>query len=394
MYFFISVFFSFFLILFLHIALLLLISGHMALMESVLKIQNGVQAVVLDLDGTLWTGEDVIDGAVSFWDTIVSNSVKVVLLSNTGERTRKDVQCKFERVLMRHINESQIWTALENIASFLDDIVSRDEMDTIYVIAPQRNSAWRGFKFATRAVEYDPTLHGTLRGPRVCIAFLSDGKVDGDYQLLCAYVAASISCDVPLYITSDDDTITLSHSNNVMACPGPGMFVRNVSSLLRSVDRSHNLIRFFGKGSDPMMPIKAVQLLNAMGYEGPRELIHFIGDRLDADVRAAFQVGSTAVHVESGCHSPSLYGSFPNDVPHIVARDVRELVDMFDLVDDVSKIRNFIRDRMFSASHRIRRGDLGHFLRNTIGHFVRMPPRRIQSSPDLALLGGLGGRTE
>lgn len=196
---------------------------------------KGIEAIVLDLDGTLWTGDRVIEGAVAFWDLIVSKSVKVVLLSNTGERTRDDVRIKFERVLSRSIDASQVWTALENIAVFLDELVRADNAIVIYVIAPRRNTAWRKFFFSERAVEYDPLVHGVFSGDRSCIAFLSDGKVDGDYQMMCGCVAASLARGSCLFVTSDDDTITSLAPNRtgaVVKTPGPGMFARNVASLL------------------------------------------------------------------------------------------------------------------------------------------------------------------
>lgn len=366
-------------------------SNALANVRMLSLFHKSVEAVVLDLDGTLWTGDRVIEGAVAFWDRLVAKSVKVVLLSNTGERTRDDVRLKFERVLSRPIDATQVWTALENIAVFLDGLVRDDDTIVIHVIAPQRNTAWRKFFFSERAVEYDPFVHGVLSGERSCIAFLSDGKLDGDYQMTCGCVAASLARGARLFVTSDDDTITSLAPNRtgaVVKTPGPGVFARNVASLLKgeTSTEARGRIRFFGKGTDPMMPLKALDILKEIGYDGPREMVHFVGDRLDADVRAAFQVGSTAVHVETGCHSPSRYRSFPDDVPHIAARNVKELVELFDIVSDVTTLRNHIRDRVFSATKSIRRGDMGHILRNTVGPFVKMPPRRIQSSPELAAM--------
>ena len=350
-------------------------------------LRNACGAVVLDLDGTLWRGEEPIEGAVDFWDQIISRGVPVVLLSNTGERCASDVAVKFCRVMRRRISNNQIWTALDNIDNFLQEEHSRGRISRVHVIAPARNIAWKSCRFAAWAVSFQASSVVNVQND--AIIFASDGPCDGDYHATLSAVATQVERGVRFYATSDDTTITLATEHGIRRLAGPGVFVGGVRAMLDQA--CHERIVSFGKGTSLGMPAKALELLRRQKFSGHPRQVRFVGDRLDADMRAAYQVGSIAVHVESGCHNVAQYTMFPADVPHVAASNVAELTGMLGLGNFASDVHNSLRDAMVTASRRLQSRCVSNMLRTTeyFDSIAIVPPRRIQSLPDMATLSAM-----
>lgn len=339
--------------------------------------------VVMDLDGTLWHGNSAIEGAAEFWDYLTAHDVPSILLTNSGEKRPADVVKKFADVFGRSLSSGIVWSAMANLASFLHDEVKLGRLDEILVVS--KATAWREYPFSSHARAFDPSAShdGSVRR---CIALFSDGSIDAYADTVTAMAVLVREDCIPLYASSDDDTVTrvARHRGVELAvmAPGPGLILEAVRTLLPK-DR-HALIRSFGKGTDVAMAEKAILLLRERcGFTGKDSDVHFIGDRLNADIRAALQIGGVGVHVESGCHTERHYPRFPMDRPHVVASTLTDLGSLFDC-SVYERLRNTVHNSLCTVSHRIRRGDLGSTLRTTLHHIERVvmvPPRRAVSVP-------------
>lgn len=343
-------------------------------------------AAVLDLDGTLWHDNEPIPGASEFMQSLISQSVPFVLLSNTGERTCVDVVAKFARVLQLHIEPTHVHTALDNMSETIDHLWQTGDVNEITVIAPARNQAWKDLPMSKFATSFCAKRR-LPPNPKRVIAVLSDGKFDEDYHTLLTSVCDEIHRGSRLFVTSDDDTLIEWRHGVMSRKPGPGMFVRNLLTLIGP--EMERQIKVFGKGKDSSMPKAALRKLKDQGFIGTHRSVYFIGDRLDADIRAAFQVGCIAVHVESGCHTSSAYDDFPEDVPHVAASSVFEVSQMFQALSFSNRLHDSVRDNIVTTTQLIRSGAYGNLAKLTVRQFdrvIRVPPRRIRSVPNLTEL--------
>lgn len=337
------------------------------------------RGVVLDLDGTLWKGERPINGAISFWDYLRSEDMPTVLLTNSGERSALDIVNKFRRVLNRTVDTRVVCTALDHLAAALKK--KTDAGVHVFVIAPSTaHDAWRKHEFAKNASPYSGA-EDTYFPESYCFALFSDGNIANFYALLVQISQRMTHDQVCLYASSADDTLMVADEDgNNFKTPGPGLFLLCLSKLLPRSFR--HLIVPLGKGNDKTLAEYAISMLQQQGFRGRNSDVYFVGDRLNTDVRAALQIGCTAVHVQSGCHSVDHYPEFPFDSPHVIATDISDMSRILGR-KGTGRLHDVLRDTIVTKCHQVRRGDLGATLASTVTALnVGLPPRRASSFPD------------
>lgn len=73
---------------------------------------------LIDMDGVIYRGKQLIPGADSFIHLLLEREIPFVFLTNNSQRTRRDVVCKLERMGIR-VTESHIFTCAMATARFL-----------------------------------------------------------------------------------------------------------------------------------------------------------------------------------------------------------------------------------------------------------------------------------
>lgn len=85
---------------------------------------------LIDMDGVIYRGSELIDGAKRFINELVEKNVPFLFLTNNSQRTRRDVTTKLNRLDIR-VDESHIFTCAMATARFL---ASQKPNGTAYVI--------------------------------------------------------------------------------------------------------------------------------------------------------------------------------------------------------------------------------------------------------------------
>ena len=63
-------------------------------MENLAKNLTGIEAVFLDLDGTIYMGDNLIEGAVEFLNRIEKKGIRRFFLSNNSSKSVKQYLSK------------------------------------------------------------------------------------------------------------------------------------------------------------------------------------------------------------------------------------------------------------------------------------------------------------
>jgi len=85
---------------------------------------------LIDMDGVMYRGHDVIPGAISFVTSLVEQELPFLFLTNNSQRTRRDIATKLVRMGFP-VREQHIYTCAMATARFL---ASQNPNGTAYVI--------------------------------------------------------------------------------------------------------------------------------------------------------------------------------------------------------------------------------------------------------------------
>ncbi|TWU18125.1 HAD-IIA family hydrolase [Allorhodopirellula heiligendammensis] len=73
---------------------------------------------LIDMDGVIYRGSQLIPGADHFIDVLLRNDIPFLFLTNNSQRTRRDVQTKLQRMGI-HVEESHVFTCAIATARYL-----------------------------------------------------------------------------------------------------------------------------------------------------------------------------------------------------------------------------------------------------------------------------------
>jgi NagD protein len=73
---------------------------------------------LIDMDGVIYRGAELIEGAKPFIDELVSLRVPFLFLTNNSQRSRRDVVLRLKRLGI-HVEEEHIFTCAMATARFL-----------------------------------------------------------------------------------------------------------------------------------------------------------------------------------------------------------------------------------------------------------------------------------
>ncbi len=93
-------------------------------------LENKKKGYLIDMDGVLYRGNTIIDGAKEFIEKLQEKKIPFLFLTNNSQRTRRDVAMKLIRMGFR-VGEEHIFTCAMATARFLN---SQKKNGTAYVI--------------------------------------------------------------------------------------------------------------------------------------------------------------------------------------------------------------------------------------------------------------------
>jgi len=239
-------------------------------------------AFVLDMDGVLYHGEQVLDGAVAFMERISAHSH--VFLTNNPVLPPGRVADRLERLGFPRPDERLIVTSAEATAWWL----AREKPGFRY--------------FAVGANGLDAALREQGRADDANADFVVVGEGPGlDFESLTTGINLVLKKDARLVATNPDTTVDATRDGQHVVLPGGGALV---APFMAATGRQPV---FIGKPGALLYELAMARI----GVE-PNQCV-MIGDRPDTDIVGAVRLGMRTGLVRTGRFAPG--EEYPADLP-------------------------------------------------------------------------------
>lgn len=249
---------------------------------------------LLDMDGTLYLGDEVFDGAVDFINTLSATGRRYIYLTNNSSRAGVDYVTRLKRLgfpcKMENVFTSGMATGL-----YLNDHFAGKTVYPVGTVA-----------FMEELKSYGVRL-GEEEAEAVCVGF--------DTELVYEKLVKAVHFlrRGAAFVAANPDWV----------CPMPGDEVLpdcgSICALLTAASGVKPV--FIGKPDRNMIDVISKQT----GV--PNDRICCVGDRLYTDIAVARNAGAVSVCVLSGETSPEMIAA-AEEKPDYVLRDVKELADL------------------------------------------------------------------
>ena len=232
-----------------------------------LDVLKNVKALMLDLDGTLYLGDQVFAWTPGFLATLRDLGLRAIFMTNNSSRNTGDYVTKLNKL---------------GIAATADDIITSGQSAMLYF--RQRPEVRRVYVFGTESLAEEVRRGGLEVVTSGADAVLVGFPTNMTYETLCG--AAFELQRGALFLATHPDP----------ACPSPRGLLPDAGSFCRCLAEAtgREVDEVFGKPSEWMLHLA----LERAGVE--RHQMAVVGDRLMTDVAMGVRHGMPAVLVLSG----------------------------------------------------------------------------------------------
>ncbi len=237
------------------------------LREKSLDELRSKEAFICDMDGVIYHGSRLLEGVIPFVDWLQKNNKRFVFLTNSSERTPRELRQKLLRMSL-DVEESHFYTSALATADFL---------------ARQRPGA------GVYAIG-EAGLHNALYE-----AGLTMDDVDPDYVVVGetrSFNYEKVERAVHLIHTKGAKLVATNPDVNG---PGEHGLVPACGSLVAPVEMASGIKAYFVGKPNPLMMRHAMTRISAS-----RKETAIVGDRMDTDIVAGVESGIETVLVLSG----------------------------------------------------------------------------------------------
>jgi NagD protein len=243
------------------------------------------RAFIIDMDGVIYHGEQLLKGVLKFVDWLVDNNKAFLFLTNSSERSPLELSQKLARLGVM-VDPEHFYTSALATASFL---ASQRPGGSVYVIGePGLIQALYDAGFTMNNVNPDYVVVGEGRG----------------YSLEALERAVKLVLGGARLIGTNPDL------------NGPaagGVIVPACGSLVAPIELSTNVKAYFVGKPNPLIMRHGLRRLNAK-----REDTAIVGDRMDTDIVAGVEAEIETVLVLSGVTKLEDILHFPYQPKHIL----------------------------------------------------------------------------
>ncbi|MDR0304001.1 MAG: HAD-IIA family hydrolase [Chitinispirillales bacterium] len=238
-----------------------------------------MKSIISDMDGVIYRGAKLIDGANEFIDRMIVNRVKFLFLTNNSEQTPRDLKQKLEKKGVKGVVESNFITSAMATAMFLKQ---QKEHATVYVVGGGGliNELYNvGFTISESNPDY-----------------VVVGKTTTNFNFETLKIAVRLIQKGAKFIGTNPDMTDPTENGTEPAC----------GTLLAAIEAASGKKPYIiGKPNSLMMMMAAKKL----GVH-PEETV-MIGDRMDTDIVGGMEAGMKTCLVLSGVSSAEDIDNFP-----------------------------------------------------------------------------------
>lgn len=229
------------------------------------------KAVFLDLDGTVYLGNELIDGAARFLAYLRHRNIPHYFLSNNSSRSKKDYVTKLTNLGIQ-ARTDQIILSTDGVIEFLTEL----QINSVYVVGT----------VSMKSMFQEAGINPESSQPEYVI-------LGYDTELTYAKLRKA-----SLFLQNETRLIA-THCD--LVCPTPDGPIPDVGSMLALFEKATGKkpFRIFGK-PNPEMIVHVLKKHNAK----PRDAV-MIGDRIYTDMEMANRTGCDFILVLSGETQPN-----------------------------------------------------------------------------------------
>jgi NagD protein len=258
--------------------------------EIIEKIKNK-KGFICDMDGVLYHGNKLLPGVKEFVEWLIKENKRFLFLTNSSERTRKELKDKMSRLGIE-VDESVFYTSALATASFL---AAQKPHGSAYIIgeAGLINALYNeGYTMNN----YDP-----------------DYVVVGD---TASYSFEKVSHAINLVLKG----AKLIGTNPDITGPIEDGIIPATKALIAPIEISTGKKAYFVGKPNPLMMRIALKLIECSTEDSV-----IIGDRMDTDIIAGIESEIDTLLVLSGISTRETINNFPYS-PHYVLNGVIDLI--------------------------------------------------------------------
>lgn len=251
------------------------------------------RAYLMDMDGVLIRGTQVIPGAIDFIEKLKSVNAPFMVLTNNSRFTPRDHQARLNAIGL-DIPEQSIFTSALATARFLE---SQRPKSSAYVIGEA------GLTTALHQIGYILTEHS----PEYVVL---GETITYNFEQLT--IASRLIMKGARFIATNPDVNGPTESGIVPACGAVAAMITATTGVLPY---------FVGK-PNPLMMRSALRAIGAHSEEAM-----MIGDRMDTDIISGMESGLETALVLTGVTKRDEVDRFPYR-PHRVVESIADLIDL------------------------------------------------------------------
>ncbi len=260
-------------------------------MQTGSELIRAKEAFILDMDGVVYHGNKPLPGAVEFVNWLMAENKKFLFLTNSSERTPRELSQKLARLGI-HVSEDHFYTSALATAAFL---ASQKPGGTAFVIGePGLVHALYQVGYTINDVNPDYVVVGETR----------------------SYNYEQIRRAVRLVLNG----ARLIGTNPDVTGPVEDGIVPATRALVAPIELATGVQAYFIGKPNPLMMRQALQRLGAR-----RQTTVIIGDRIDTDIRAGVESGIETVLLLSGVSKEEDLHRFAYRPDHVYS-DLRALL--------------------------------------------------------------------
>lgn len=261
-------------------------------MENVLANIKGKEGFIIDMDGVIYHGNKLLPGVTDFINWLEASGKKYLFLTNSSERTPKELHEKLKRLGI-DIGEEHFYTSALATASFLSN---QKPNGSAYIIGDA------GLIHALYSVGY------------------SVNNVNPDYVVVGdthSYNFEKVELAINLVLKG----AKLIGTNSDISGPVEVGITPSTKALIAPIEIAAGKKAYFVGKPNPLMMRSALKRLDVK-----RENAIVIGDRMDTDVRCGLESEIDTLLVLSGITDRSGIDQFPYR-PRYILNGVIDLVN-------------------------------------------------------------------
>ncbi|MBR7181867.1 MAG: HAD family hydrolase [Clostridia bacterium] len=256
------------------------------------ELQNK-KAFICDMDGVIYHGNRIIPHVAEFVQWMLENDKKFLFLTNSAERSPRELEQKLARMGLR-ISEEHFYTSALATASFL---ASQCPGGSAYVIGePGLTYALYEAGFSMNDVNPDYVVFGETRS-------LNYEKIEKAVKLV-------------------QNGAKLIGTNSDLTAPSENGIIPACRAMISPIEMTTGKKAYYVGKPNPLMMRHAMKHIDCRRTETA-----IIGDRMDTDIIAGIESEMDTVLVLSGVSTRESIEQFPYR-PRYILRDVGEIIGL------------------------------------------------------------------